>query len=473
MTKGKITLKTYSKAPVRIEKAPRRAVPLTILVIGVTILAVMSAPTFALPPVETNASPQHIGVAGMGGDLIGSNFTIANDSSLTETNPAVAYNPDLGEYLVVWYNDRPGNDDIQAQRVSTNGTLVGSPFYIAAGAGAERRFPDVAYNSDDKEYLVVWQETDNSTSQTTIRGRRVSWTGNLLTGVFNIFTGDPSLEPAVAYSTTSHKYLIVWYWFDMTGDNIMGRTYSTSTGLGSVQYISQDTTGSIPRGQPDVAYCSTRDEFLVVWRQFASGSNWDIYARLVAGDGTLLSPASIVVSTLGHDETTPAVAALPLNSNEGDYLVVWEMNTGSDTGIYALTVNVDIGGSPSVGSFPLIVYDSSENESAPAVAGNENGKRYLVTWKQHYKMDLGGGLFLEFDGIAGRAVSSDGKLSDGTFMDPGTWIGGMAAVNSAIAAGPLGDFLVAFDDTGLTSSRGIYGQVWGYRTYLPLAIRNH
>ena len=55
-------------------------------------------------------------------------------------SPAVAFNPQRNEYLVVWYNDRVGNDDIQAQRVRANGKLIGGDFFIAAGPGAERRF---------------------------------------------------------------------------------------------------------------------------------------------------------------------------------------------------------------------------------------------------------------------------------------------------------------------------------------------
>ena len=444
-----------------------------VLVASAVMLAVGGSATYALPVVGGRLSAPALGTAAASNNTIGYNFTIANNASLTETYPAVAYNPDREEYLVVWYNDRADNDDIQAQRVSKGGALVGGPFYVAAGSGADRSFPDVAYDGDDQEYLVVWQETNTVSSQTTIRGIRVSGTGSLLTGVFDIFGNDPSQLPAVAYASTAHKYLVVWQWFDLTGNSIMGRTYSPSTGsFGTTQHISQDA-GVNPRSQPDVAYCRTRNEFLVAWRQLASGSDWDIYARRISGDGTPLNPASITISTLGHDETAPAVAALPLKSSEGDYLVAWEINTGSETGIDAKTVHVASDGSATVGSLPLIVYDSSLNESAPAVAGNENGNQYLVTWSQHYEIDLGGGMFYIYDGIAGKAVASDGTLLDGTLVDPGTALGGLDADHSAVAAGPLGEFLVAFDDTALTSSRGIYGQLWGHHVYLPLVLRNH
>ena len=62
---------------------------------------------------------------------IGGRFVILNENTLPEENPAIAYNSQRQEYLVVWYNDRTNCDDIRAQRVSRGGALVGGPFYVA------------------------------------------------------------------------------------------------------------------------------------------------------------------------------------------------------------------------------------------------------------------------------------------------------------------------------------------------------
>jgi hypothetical protein len=42
------------------------------------------------------------------------------------------------------------------------------------------------------------------------------------------------------------------------------------------------------------------------------------------------------------------------------------------------------------------------------------------------------------------------------------------ATHSAVTGGPLGDFLVAFDDV---TGSGVYGRLWGNRIYLPLVVR--
>ena len=146
----------------------RKAI-ITLFIIGIGILALGAEPTSALFLAKTSEPPAEkvelvvqepltdsVPLSGQ----IGYNFTIRNEIGLVEEKPSVAYSSDRQEYLVVWYNDRPGNDDIRAQRVSKNGTLVGGPFYVSAGAGADRRYPTVAYNSKNGQYLVVWEHND-------------------------------------------------------------------------------------------------------------------------------------------------------------------------------------------------------------------------------------------------------------------------------------------------------------------------
>ena len=112
------------------------------------------------------------------GSPVDGSFVISAGSE-QEVYPTVAYNSQRQEYLVVWYNDRPGCDDIRAQRVSSGGALVGGPFYIAAGCPADRHYPDVAYNSAHDQYMVVWEQYEAANGYS-IKARRVSGTGQIL-----------------------------------------------------------------------------------------------------------------------------------------------------------------------------------------------------------------------------------------------------------------------------------------------------
>ncbi|HHE72355.1 MAG TPA: hypothetical protein ENL34_08770, partial [Chloroflexi bacterium] len=113
---------------------------------------------------------------------------------------------------MVWYNDRLGNDDVWARRVARDGTSAGPAFYISVGSGAERSYPNVAYNPQRNEYLVVWEQQDSHGFS--VRGQRVSDTGNLI-DVEIVFASNPNAttncqQPAVAYATTKDRYLLVF-----------------------------------------------------------------------------------------------------------------------------------------------------------------------------------------------------------------------------------------------------------------------
>jgi hypothetical protein len=395
---------------------------------------------------------------------IGYNFTIRNDIGLVEEKPSVAYSIDRQEYLVVWYNDRPGNDDIRAQRVSNKGTLIGGPFYISAGAGADRRYPAVAYNSKNGQYLVVWEHNDGLWNS--IRARRVSGTGVVLDTTDIVITSGSNIitpaRPAVEHAYTSDRYLVVWqetfHPIPIQVD-IMGRVVTPSGSTdGSAFMISKDP-GNNPRSEPDLAYNRKRNEYLVVWQQYETGSNLEhIYSRRVTGGGVPLNPAEIEIHRVSASSTKPAVAALPNTTADGQYLVVFELQyTPVDMNIYSRFVS----GLGVVGGGQYFAF-STEDETNPSIAGSENSNKYLVVWSRHTAPPF------VYDYIEGRTISATGQMGGNKN------VGGFPlADNAVVSSGPMGDFLVAFRDQQPPSvDYGIYGQLWGNRNYLPVMLRN-
>jgi hypothetical protein len=273
--------------------------------------------------------------------------------------------------------------------------------------------------------------------------------------------------PAVAYALNPDNFLVVWQEHSAPlpiTHEIWGQLISTAgvpDPAGSFEIAGQDATGDY-RKNPDVAYCRTRNEHLVVWEQRFGPGDYDIKARRVTGGGQPLNPNSFSISTQGFDEEDPVVAAMPMVNNEGDYLVAWEINTGGDRGVNAQTVHVDSSGNMSLGTFNQ--FNDSADETNPAVAASESNQHYLLTWTEtDYALPL------NFVGILGREIASDGtRLSDENKVISGTY-----ADYSAVAAGPLGDFLVAFDDQIIAApDHDVYGHLWGNRIYLPLVVRN-
>jgi hypothetical protein len=102
---------------------------------------------------------------------------------------------------------------------------------------------------------------------------------------------------------------------------------------------------------------------------------------------------------------------------------------------------------------------SLNKESAPAVAGSEGAGDYLIAWRE----DVGPG----DNRIKATQYDSAGVPLGSTYE-----FSGEAAGRAAAAAGPLGDFLAAWQDRPSTqNTRDLYGALFGYRNYAPLIGR--
>ena len=101
-------------------------------------------------------------------------FVISGDRPGVEANPRVAYNRhDLHQdYLVVWIDQHATLMAVWARRVSATG-LTGSSFAVASEAGASITDPDVAYNLNHNEYLIVYVRDPGGPGAKDIYGRRV------------------------------------------------------------------------------------------------------------------------------------------------------------------------------------------------------------------------------------------------------------------------------------------------------------
>jgi hypothetical protein len=378
-------------------------------------------------------------------------------------SPSVAYNSQRQEYLVVWYNDRAGCDDIQARRISRLGQPLGSDPYIFISAGCDdnRRYPDVVYNSQHDQYLVVWEHEDTS-GLDGIYGRRLSGIGQVLDSSDIQIRSTGSLytpaKPAVAYAATSDKYLVVWEetWHPMPiTHQIVGQVMNAQGALEGGQIVISEATGSDQRQAPDLAYNHRRNEYLVAWQQYDSTAKlYDIYARRVTGNGAPLNPAAIEIARMTISNTNPAVAALPSVEPDGEYLITWEMNYApGDKDIMGLRVDPD----GNVAPIMLNIDRRAGDQFNPAVAGNAQSGQYLVSW-------VGPGYF-DTD-IFARAIDIDPA---GVTLSADESVGAYYSDNPAVAGDGV-DFLIAYDDAFFVPTEEIFGQMWGNHVYLPLVV---
>jgi hypothetical protein len=430
----------------------------SLVLISVTLLLYLGGiPTRSGPAgVQASVLGQGFTTTSSGGP-ISSPFVIA-DQPVSASTPAVAYNSQQQEYMVVWWNDRPGNDDIYGQRISKTGTRIGPWFAIAYGSGYDRRYPCVAYNSLTNEYLVTWYQFDSSDVYS-VQGQRLSATGQPQGGAIDIGAGTSSLMyfySAVAYDPTDDKYLVLYTSFVASSYKhaVLAQAFNNNGSTWGASFEIAPNLDAV--GWLDLAYNSLRNEFLVVWDQ--TGSQADVMARRVkmtGGAGVLGSILPISTDT-SNDDSLARVAAVP-RSPDGQYLVVWDHCknnpncSAEDTQAQLVSGEGNLEGG--IITFPtpfdMVLYAD--------VAGCVQSNAYFVAWMQTSTFPPG----IIVGDIAARFVSTGGGL------EPEFWLGGDSALSPAVSCGPNGDYLVAFMKTSSTSDFDILGRLVGNRLYLP------
>ena len=236
-----------------------------------------------------------------------------------QSYPSVAF--DNTNYLIVWEDWRSGSYDIYGARVNQSGNVL-DPAGIAISSVANSQLrPSITF--DNTNYLVVWQDERNGSWD--IYGARVDQSGNVLNpaGIAISTATSDQYAPSVAFDGTN--YLVVWT------DNRNGSFDIFCTRLDQSGNI-LDTTAIVISGAiddqmvPSVAFDSIN--YLIVWRDYRSGSNYDIYGAKLNTAGVAID--SFVVSLQPGDQISPALA-----HGTGDQLLIvysgWTGEVGGKT----------------------------------------------------------------------------------------------------------------------------------------------
>ena len=292
--------------------------------------------------------------------------------------PAIAYNWQHDEYLIVWHNAWPGgNSDIYARRVSGDGQLL-SWFAVSAGSN-DRLQPSVAYNADTDEYLVVWMYNASGDGTTyDIWGRTVAWNGAYQDPEFQIitFTNRTFWTPHVVWNGLHNEYLVVWNAYNATTFQPTDIAHAILDKDGNKVYGTIISSVDMPH-YSDVTYNIATDEYLVVWR-YLNGANGNIRAaRVSATDGVIVNPPGVfVISSASDDEQYPAVTT----NEQHRYLVVWQKFVLGDWDIYGR--ELDVTGNLLDGEI-LLAINAAVDEMYPDVAARPGtGRDYLAVWQR-------------------------------------------------------------------------------------------
>jgi hypothetical protein len=325
-----------------------------------------------------------------------SNMGPDGNTSFQGNSSSIAYNPVNNEYLVVWSGDdntSPLVDneiEVFGQRVNAStGALVGSririSFMAADGATTYRgSTPSVAYNSTDNEYMVVWEGDHN--------------TGSLANAEFEIW-----------------------------GQRIAGSTGVLNGSMIRISFMGTDGVNALDATQPDIAWNSTSNQYLVVWRGDENSpplvdNEYEIYGQLVSNTGAL-SGSRIRISTMGTDGNTnfvPLNPSVTYNATSNEFFAVWsgDDNTAPliDNEIEIFGRRINASGVLQGSQIRISNMGASGNVSfaanAPDIAWNSSNNTYLVV----FRGDEAVGTLVdnEFE-VYGQLLTASGTLQGSRF----------------------------------------------------------
>lgn len=298
-----------------------------------------------------------------------------------EQHPDVAYNPDRDEYLVVfdWDFNGGGDHDVMGITVTAAGVPAHNPIPIATGTTYDDEHPAVAYDPDTGNYLVVWQRSHNATVYYVIAGSVVTETASAPFTVDWTLHGDLQY-PDVAYASGPQRFLVVWETHEpyTLPPDIYGATVDgTGSNIQSV-HISPYGTNPGQQTYPAVAANASTGRWLTTWTDTrnAGTTGYDIYGQQVQYSGGIsptLWSSPVPIGTITGNAGAPAVDWGPVDGGDGEFLTVW---TEDGDIVYARRVQAD---NTLVGA-PITVSDSTFNTN-PAVAYASDSNDWWTAWE--------------------------------------------------------------------------------------------
>ena len=323
-----------------------------------------------------------------------------------QINSAVAYNSQDDDFMMVYEDHHWGGEyhsDICGFLLRSNRKID-----IAYKGPQKRKTPDIVFNSNEKEFLVVWtEENPDFGNLTDVKARRFDRSGRPIGEEIWVTSDfDQQANPKLAFNVSLNEYYLVFEQWGFESD-----LYIYGLRLASDGQPIDEPSIMICRScnSPDVAYDSLdgyRGRYLIVWSDISDIYNPDIYGLFVEEEGAIIDD-DFAIETREYAQLSPKVT-----SGEGELFVVWEdhhWGEGEDSDIVGRRINHN---GSLIGARVDIAYKSknSERRYAPEVvySGFPHNAYFVVYEIQDGKYP--GWLGIYICNIAGRSIDKQGKL---------------------------------------------------------------
>jgi hypothetical protein len=249
-----------------------------------------------------------------------------------------------------------------AVRVSSDGEVVSANQFLSADDGNPYNMSAVSYSPVGRTYLAVGRKDDSQ---------------NMLVRYLDL-EGVPVSDPAtltgrggnpdIAWNSTLDRYLLAWsFGFQHTN-------YRMATGVpAGAPFLTQNVRVADDEWLGTASYGSGTDRFLFVSGQEGDGSQSNVFGRFISGAGADVGSRFGIAMT-GQDETIPKVAYA---SSEDRWLVVWQRHVGGNRSFDVQGAFVESDGNVSA---PFFIATTAGWEVPGDVVYDAVRDRFYVAW---------------------------------------------------------------------------------------------
>jgi hypothetical protein len=274
------------------------------------------------------------------GQLRESNFPISDLGGQTHANwvhPDVTYSFGSERYMVVWSQDLGNENVIFGRLLNTAGQIVGEGDLQISDF--ESITPRIAHDDSEDRFLVVWSGTLDETIE--VYGQLINSDGMEIGDNFRIsqFGSENAFYPDLAYNSNEQGFLVVWHGEPVIsgGNEIFGQLLKYNNGTlvltGESDFQISEMGGPADLGDYDARHPSVTsndemNEYLVVWygNYYINGLvKWkiEIFGQKIKAQDEGGSSDVFRLSEMA-DEKKAFFPEVVFNSKVNDYLIVWK-----------------------------------------------------------------------------------------------------------------------------------------------------
>jgi len=354
-------------------------------------------------------------------------------STFNQKLPCVSMFDDK-DFIAVWEDERNGDIDIFAQKMTFNGGSVGNNFEVSEESFPKNQLLPCVATIEDTAFVVIWVDEESFD----IYGRRFGADLSPRGDVFQVNdAGIPSTTPSLSCGPDG-GFVVAWV-DTRSGNNIYAQRFDPQANpLGASFKVNEDA-GTMPHLSPSVSI-GRSGNFVIVWEDFRNLDS-EIYAQRYGSFGNKLGNNIMVNSdSLNEDQYSPRVS---LGKNDR-FMVSWVDLRSGIKNIFARLFSFN--GTPQTSVFEVDTTVTSDSRESPWVGSDTTG-RYIIAWAD-YAPPHPTIYAQRFDSL-GQAI--DSKL---TISDPGTT---GERHNPTLSTNPTGAFVVCWMDKR-NLNYDIYGQ---------------